>query len=251
MPFNIGKMFNGIFKKILKPLQKIGDSIKSVFRKIADVGYKIRDFFVAIGKFFEWFFVKFLGWFFVPWPASLFSPIRQDEGKTAGLIPWMLRYLVLFIYGIILFPKCFIWFILNTGTWLLYTPFRFIFWMIDAITGVKIVKMEHDFWNFLNSIDYFVHGPKNNFFLKHFTSLRKPVKDPIMGAIEYKEFTYTSVSGNEVSIDIIDGPITTLEDDKDSLNLGFHIIHFPDSIMELCFSANPYRLAVFPKYDPR
>jgi hypothetical protein len=31
--------------------------------------------------------------------------------------------------------------------------------------------------------------------------------------------------------------------DPETLGLGFHIIHFPDSVMRLCYSVSPYRLA--------
>lgn len=256
MGFNIGNAFKGIGDKIAGPFKKIGDMFKdigqkfiSIFKKLAGIGNAIKAFFEFIGYCFEWFFTKYIPWFFVPWPSTMFNPKRSDMGAEAGVLPWLLRYIVIGIFGLILFPKCFIWYLLNTFLWLLYLPFRFIFWIIGSMTGMKIEKMERDLWEFMNSIDYFIHGPKNNYFIHQFSRLKNPNADPVVGKLVYTPFNYTSVSGNEVEIDVFATDLSSIEDDKDSLNLGFHIIHFPNGIMNTCFTAIPYRMARVPEFD--
>ena len=253
MGLNIGRMirgaFSGMFNKLLGPLKQIWGKIQDVFKKLQNIGLAIAAFFEFIGYSFEWFFAKFIPWIFVPWPTTMFKPKRKDMVAQAGAIPWMLRYIVIFIYNIILFPKCFIWYLLSTIGWLIYTPFRFIFWLIDYMTGMKLTKMDHDIWDFLNGIDYYVHGPRNNYFIHQFSRLKNPDVDPIMGKVEYQKFKYTTKSGKDVEIDVISSDLSSLEEDKDSLNLGFHIIHYPNSIMNTCYTSTPYRLASLPKYD--
>jgi hypothetical protein len=73
-----------------------------------------------------------------------------------------------------------------------------------------ITDKEHEFWNFLDEIDYFVHGPKDNWFIDHYANKHPPSPDP------------------------------------NSMNLGFHLIHFPDSVMEKCFAINPFSLRSCP-----
>ena len=36
--------------------------------------------------------------------------------------------------------------------------------------------------------------------------------------------------------------------DLDAMNLEFHIIHFPNSVMEQCYSLSPYSLASLAKF---
>ena len=36
--------------------------------------------------------------------------------------------------------------------------------------------------------------------------------------------------------------------DPNTLGLGFHIIHFPDSVMSQCYTITPYSLLRFPPY---
>jgi len=104
-------------------------------------------------------------------------------------------------------PKCFLWYALDTMGWIIYLPFRFVFWVLDYfIPEIKMTEKEHKGWDFLDEIDYFLHGPNGNWFMDQYADKSPPNPDP------------------------------------DSLNLEFHVIHFPNSVMETCYSISPYSL---------
>lgn len=183
-------------------------------------------FIVIIGKCFfkfinmlvdtlTWLFVDFPKWLFWPWPKNLFD-VKLDV-NNAGFIPWIVRFFMCTAYKIAHFPKCFLWYTLDTLGWILYLPFKFIFWMMDSILGIGLVDKEHAAWKFFDEIDYFIHGPMDNWF----------------------------------KLDYVDGENmdTTQPDPENSLNLGFHLIHFPDSVMETCYGmkyAKLESLRIFP-----
>jgi len=167
-------------------------------------------FIVAIIK---WIFGGLLIWLFVPWPAGLFGkPHPSDKNVRAGFIPWGVRMIIVIANKIINIPKCFMWYALDTLGWIIYLPFRFIFWLIDYLFEIGIYESERKIWVFLDEIDYFLHGPNNNFFMDEYADQNPPNPDP------------------------------------DSMNLGFHIIHFPDAIMEACFSFSPYAMQKIPPF---
>jgi hypothetical protein len=161
-------------------------------------------------EFFIWIF-EFLVWLIMPFPLDLMTPKQGDEKIPAGFIWWLVRYIIVIVYKIINIPKCFIWYFIDTACWTMYLPFRFIFWMLDSFLGLGIVKAEHKAWDFMDQIDYFVHGkPLTNWFMYEFAP---------------------------------PGPkVDKFGNDPDTLQLGLHIIHFPDSVMRLCYSVSPYRL---------
>jgi hypothetical protein len=159
-------------------------------------------------KAFMFFFTGFIPWLFTPWPKDYFNPKKNDETVAVGLIPYVIRYIIVIAISVMNIPKCILWYALDTLGWIVYLPFRCAFWLIDYIFDMGITKMEHKAWNFLDEIDYFLHGPVGNWFIYHYADIPDPnIPDP------------------------------------NSLNLGFHFIHFPNSVMETCFSISPYSLA--------
>jgi hypothetical protein len=237
----LGQIFGrlGFMRTILTQLQATYARIQATYgvfigyvntalAQIASVLNKLRfmaliGFIITIGKcFFKglraiidtavWF-GYFIVWIFYPWPPGVFD-FKTEYDVTAGFIPWFIRFVICTSYKITSFPKCFLWYGLDIAGWIFYLPFRFLFWLVDAILDIGLVKLEHDTWCFLNDLDYFLHGPQNNYFMFQYTS-------------EYPK---------------TDAP------DPESLNTGYHFIHFPDSVMEKCYALNYYGLANLPSF---
>lgn len=232
-------------------------------------------FFTFVWKCLKWLFVDFISWLFAPWPPNVFEPGRKyDKFQEAGVLPWAIRFFIVLATKVAKFPKCFIWYIIDIVIWTLYLPFRFVFWLLDFFLNVGIVRGEHKLWNILNDIDYYIHGPVRNYFLDQYVAMYvgdkmhkdgeivanpRPKKsqsreNKLTGAkipiITFDKFTYTDTNKKEKIIDVEKEQDTnsknrsiTITDDNDSLNLGFHIIHFPNDIMTTCYSATNYSLA--------
>lgn len=207
---------NVIMSQIGNIFTTIGDFINKymmfgIIAIILIIGKCIFLAVIFVVEFFIWIF-DFLVWLIMPFPKDLMKPKQGDVKIQAGFIWWLIRYIIVIVYKIINIPKCFIWYFVDTAAWTIYLPFRFIFWVIDSFLGLGIVKAEHKVWDFLDQIDYFLHGrPNTNWFMYEFAppgpTVDKDGKDP------------------------------------ETLGLGFHIIHFPDSVMRLCYSISPYSLA--------
>jgi hypothetical protein len=221
----------GAINSVMGFAQGIVNEIQSAMKFIVSLAYfgQIIMMVVIIGRcifaafrfiieFFIWIF-DFLKWLILPWPNNLMNPRRDDVNKKAGFICWLIRYIIVIAYKITSLPKCFLWYFLDTAGWVIYLPFRFVFWLIDFMLNIGMQKMEKDIWYFLDEIDYFLHGkPGSNYFMFHYDPNPPPRLD---------------AEGN----------------DLDAMNFGFHIIHFPNSVMEQCYSLSPYslvRLAKFP-----
>jgi hypothetical protein len=185
------------------------------------MSFEIIGFLLIIGKcifagimfvvqFWIWIFY-FLLWLIYPPPKNLKEPKPGDKGNPVGFIWWLVRYIIVIAYKITSLPKCFIWYFIDTATWTMYLPFRFIFWVLDMFLDLGIEKAEHKTWDFFDQIDYFIHGkPNSNYFMYQYEGGIPP----------------TDIDGN----------------DPDAMNLGLHVIHFPDSVMEQCYSLSPYLL---------
>lgn len=203
----IGNIFNQLFSMMtsMSFLQVIGFIIiigKCIFLGISFVVQMV-----------TWFFSIFIPWLFGPWHPEFLDPTFDCSEQTSGFIPWAIRYVIVIATQVSVLPKCFLWYFLDTLGWVIYLPFRFVFWLIDYIFKIDTVqKGEREVWKFLDSIDYFIHGPTSvKSFKKHyipdkFNQLDPPAKDP------------------------------------DSMNLGFHFLHFPDSVMNTCYRITPYKL---------
>jgi hypothetical protein len=135
-----------------------------------------------------------------------------------------------------------------------------------------MVKGEHKVWNFLNDIDYYVHGPVRNYFLDQYVTMyngdkmfkdgeivdnphgNQTRKNGLTGAdvpvLSFENFKYKDTKNKDKIIDVEkERDINTKNSDKSitndsaSMNLGFHIIHFPNSVMETCYKATNFKLA--------
>jgi len=230
--------------------------IGSIFTAIITIGRCIFQFFDFSIAASSWFFYSFTMWmFFNPWPSGIFDLKKKDIYEEACFAGWSLRSMYVIFIRITHFQQCFLWYILDLVGWTLYLPFRFIFWLIDYILKLGIVKAEHKAWNFINDIDYYIHGPVNNYFLDQYVSVFIPKPDPKTifrpNHPKFKNFIYKDTNNTTVSLDVIkdaDKNNPKVKPDADSLNLGFHIIHFPDAIMYRCYNANFYKLAKFPPF---
>lgn len=258
-------LITGIFSKL---------KLLSFFALFVTLGKCIVGGFNLAWKSLAWFLMKFIPWLiYDPWPPDVFGKGKKyDKFQPAALLPWIIRFMIVVATKIANFPKCFIWYIIDIVVWTLYLPFRFIFWLIDSILNVGLVKGEHKLWNFLNDIDYYVHGPARNYFIDQYVTMYigdKMYKDGEISAnpkgnlrrrnkltgayipeMAFDTFEYTDIKNNKKKIDVEktelnDGSITF---DSASLNTGFHIFHFPNSVMETCFSATNYHLADLEPY---
>lgn len=237
-------MSGGIVADILVPVEKVEQTsfgIQDAIKFIMDKKNWFSIFKYAIGiltiattlitllfDFSKWLFKDVTLWFWGgPWDDIINmkpkKPSDKAEPASAGLILFCVRYIIVFFYKLISFPKCFLWYFLDTFGWVMYLPFRFVFWLIDWMLGIGIVKQEIKAWNFLDQIDYFVHGiPMSNYFM----------------------YQYNPTSDTTDS----DGKPLKNGKDPNTLQLGFHIIHFPDSVMYQCYSMAPFTLRKFPPY---
>lgn len=74
---------------------------------------------------------------------------------------WLAKVLKCAVEGLINLPQCFLWYLLDFIAWVIYLPFRFVFWVLDYIlgTGGAIVGFEHNVWCFLGQLDSYIHDP--------------------------------------------------------------------------------------------
>jgi hypothetical protein len=254
----------GLFSKL---------KLLTFFSLFVTIGKCIVIFFNLVWHSLEWMLLKFIPWLFVPWPPNVFEIGRKyDIYEEAGLIPWALRFAIVIATRIGNFQKCFLWYIIDIACWTLYLPFRFLFWLIDFVLNIGLVKGEHKVWNFLNDIDYYIHGPVKNYFLDQYVAMYvgdKMYKDGEIvnnpngnqrnskGApnILFDKFNYKDINKNDKIIDVErekdindKNNNESITYDSNSLNLGFHIFHFPNSVMETCYRATSYKLADLDSY---
>jgi len=220
----------GIFSKIMSAMHST--LFLQIIAIVIIIGKCIFSAFNFFIQFIIWSFKDFILWMFIgktgggkdgkAW-QNIMTPKRDDEKVKACFLCWLIRYIIVIAYKITTLPKCFLWYFLDTAGWVLYLPFRCTFWLIDWLLNMGIVKMEHNSWDFLDQIDYFVHGkPRDNYFMYQY----KPSNDKI------------DSDGN---------PLVNGLDPK-TMNLGFHIIHFPNSVMFQCYSISPYGMLDFPPF---
>lgn len=275
-PFDAATFMNSIRQIFQVTIVNIATQLTS-FNFIAFFGI-----FLAIGKIIwnfiilciataTWFLLAFIPWLiWDPWPPTLFNMNKYDTYIDSAFLPWTIRIFMVIADKIGNFPKCFIWYLLDIVGWTIYLPFRFLFWLLDSMLNTKLVEGERYVWHILNDVDYYIHGPIKNYFLDQYVTMfvganqyksgiksksPKPDseryrKDGTLGIkvprVLFDDFVYTGVNQQEERIDV-KGEEATIKD-KDSLNTGFHIIHFPDMVMETCYGATGYRLASLKPY---
>lgn len=173
-PVNLGKTIMSGIQMVVSKIEAASRrivqkttmvNVLQIFAVLFAIGKCLFKFFDLVVALAMWFY-KFIIWF----------PVK--------FIPWFLKFVWCTINKILMLPKCFLWYGLDTIGWAIYLPFRFIFWLLDSIFNIGLVKIEHNIWCFFDDIDHFVH------------------------------------------------------DKKDGLGTGFHIIHFPDSVMKTCYSCD-------------
>jgi hypothetical protein len=274
-------LFTGIMNQVTGAFNKLNlitSKLKlfSFFTLFVTIGKCFISFFKLIFNGLAWILLTFIPWLLVtPWPTNVFETgKRYDKYVDAAFLPWTIRFFIVLATRVANFPKCFVWYVIDIAVWTLYLPFRFVFWLIDYILNVGMVKGERKVWNFLNDIDYYIHGPVRNYFLDQYVTMYvgdkmykdgeivnnpKPKsqqvrKNKLTGAdvpiIAFEKFTYKDNKNKNKIIDVekekdineknTDKSITT---DSASMNLGFHIIHFPNSVMETCYGATNFKLA--------
>lgn len=201
------------FKSIMNQIMSVTYYVQ-IISLIVMIGLCAFKFATFVVEFCIWIFY-FLKWLILPWPSNFLTPKKNDVNVTAGFICWAIRYIIVIAYKITSLPKCFFWYFLDTAGWVLYLPFKFVFWMLDFIlSGKSFQSGEKKVWYFLDEIDYFLHGkPRDNYFMYEFNPKEEA---PVLDA-----------SGNDI----------------DTMHLGLHIIHFPDSVMNQCYSISPFSLA--------
>jgi hypothetical protein len=222
-PFGLPTFILSIFNKVTGIISEIQGMVTRIMQAISFlqvigmiviIGRCIFSAITFVVEFFIWIFY-FLKWLILPWPDGFMNPRREDVNIEAGFFCWLIRYIIVIAYKVTSLPKCFLWYFLDTAGWVLYLPFKFVFWILDLIFGGHAFETgEKRVWYFLDEIDYFLHGkPNDNYFMYEFDPNEEaPVLDEL---------------GNDV----------------DTMHLGFHIIHFPDSVMYQCYSISPYALA--------
>jgi len=73
-------------------------------------------------------------------------------------LPWLGQYFECAFEKIVSLPKCFFWYILECISWVVYLPFRIVFWLIDYLFNIGLEQLIHDyFWCILEDIDKFIH----------------------------------------------------------------------------------------------
>lgn len=262
----------GVFNKMNLMSSKF--KLFSFFTLFVTIGKCFIQFFTLIFNAIGWILLKLIPWLFVtPWPTNVFETGRKyDKFVEAAFLPWTIRFFIVLSTRVANFPKCFIWYIIDIVTWTIYLPFRFVFWMIDYFLNVGIVRGEHKVWNFLNDIDYYVHGPVRNYFLDQYVTMyignkmfkdgqilenpkgNQKRKNGLTGAdvpvMSFEKFNYKDIRNKNKIIDVekeqdinTKNRDSSITNDSSSMNLGFHIIHFPNAIMETCYSATNFKLA--------
>lgn len=135
----LSKGFNAVgggLGSIFDNIRKLIDDVKTIIRCL-------EAFFKFVGELLKFSF-NISAWFFTEF------------------IPWLGQYLECALDKIISLPKCFLWYTLDTISYILYLPVRFGFWLIDSMLNIGIQKIEKDIWCFLDDIDKFIHDSGND-----------------------------------------------------------------------------------------
>ena len=269
VPVSTSTMFTGILDYVISTVTSI--NFIAFFSLFVSLGKIAWNFIVLIMATIGWIFTSFIPWLiWEPWPPTLFNMNKYDSYIEAAFLPWSIRIIMVIADKIGNFPKCFIWYLLDIVGWTIYLPFRFLFWLIDSILNTSLQEGDRYVWHLLNDMDYYIHGPVRNYFLDQYVTMyagdymyksgirsssNKPEsvkfrKEPNTGMkvpnVTFDPFEYTDVNGDEQEINVQKDKVLTK--DKDSLNTGYHIIHFPDLVMETCYQATGFRLAPLKPY---
>ena len=267
MTTGISNMFTNTMNYVLNTILSFNFVVFfSLFVSLGKIAY---NFVLLILTTIWWVSLVFIPWLiWNPWPPTLFNMGKHDSYIEAAFLPWTIRIIMVIAEKIGKFPKCFLWYLLDIVGWIIYLPFRFLFWLIDSILNTSLQEGDRYVWHLLNDMDYYIHGPVRNYFLDQYVTMyvgdsmyksgiryrrTNPEtgerihafhKDRTLGrnvpSVRYEKFTYTTTNNEEETVDVRD-EVTI--GDKNSLNTGLHIIHFPDMVMETCYQATGFRLS--------
>jgi hypothetical protein len=125
-----------IFKEIKRFFTKLGKlftSVGEIIKKIKILIKCLMAFFAFISVFFS-YCGNFVIWIFI------------------YFFPWVGQYFECILQKIISLPKCFFWYLLECIGWVVYLPFRIVFWFFN------MEQFVHDyFWCLLEDADKFLH----------------------------------------------------------------------------------------------
>jgi hypothetical protein len=127
--------------KIADGFNKVGE----IFNKITDGFNQMIDFFKKVGEIFNFIprFFKYLGEFMM----KVLNNILQCFLFIPTLFLWIGEYIKGGIKFITNLPKCFKWYALEVFGNIIYSPFKFIFWVFD------IRDIENMIWNYAEDFD--------------------------------------------------------------------------------------------------
>jgi len=77
--------------------------------------------------------------------------------KVPDIVKWSGIVFKCGITKIFNLPYCFFWYFIEMLCWVIYLPFRFIFWLVDGLLGTCIVKQEHELWCYLDDLDKLIY----------------------------------------------------------------------------------------------
>jgi len=142
---------------------------------------------------------------------SLIWVVYFSKWMVLSFIPFLYAFTICAIQGLVNLPQCTMWYMLDIAGRIAYLPFRFIFWLLDQFLNIGLQNIEHDIWCFFDSIDRYVHDPPN----------------------------YGNPANYDVPPDM---------DPSAGLGTGYHIIHFPDEVMQKCYHCKWDWFETPPKY---
>jgi hypothetical protein len=135
----------------MAPINFIKNTISTIESDITNIFNTINTLFDCTLAFFNFVIVLFLYiGDFTTWIFIYF-------------FPWLGQYFECALQKIIYLPKCFLWYALDCMSWIIYLPFRIIFWLLDYIFNLGIEDFVHDyFWCLLEDLDKFIHDDGEN-----------------------------------------------------------------------------------------
>jgi hypothetical protein len=230
---NIGDMTTGISNMFTNTMNYVINTITSFnfivfFSLFVSLGKIAYNFVLLILTTIWWVSLVFIPWLiWNPWPPTLFNMGKHDSYIEAAFLPWTIRIIMVIAEKIGKFPKCFLWYLLDIVGWIIYLPFRFLFWLIDSILNTSLQEGDRYVWHLLNDMDYYIHGPVRNYFLDQYVTMyvgdsmyksgvryrrTNPEtgerihafhKDRTLGrnvpSVRYEKFTYTNPNGEPKS----------------------------------------------------
>jgi hypothetical protein len=144
----ITKPIKDVIDKVSEAVRKITDTFKKVsevYSKLTDFFNKVTDFFNKLRRIFNFIpvFFKYLSKFII----RSFDNISTAFKYIPSVFVWLGQYLEGGIRLVGNFSKCFKWYSLEALGHILYTPFKFAFWLFD------LQSTENEIWDLIEEFD--------------------------------------------------------------------------------------------------